>query len=76
MKVIISIGYKCKYEDIEVRFIDSELSDIDVTTDGMFDWMDCEARIISGVRLPFEIGSDEHLDAINSGLLETYLEFN
>lgn len=76
MKQMVATECSCNCEDVEVAFIDNELSDIDVTTDGMFDWKDCEARIITGVRLNLVEGSDMFLDAINNNTLADYLVFN
>lgn len=53
-----------------------EISEIDVTADGIFDWTDVEARILTGVKLNLVEGSDEYLDAINNGTVENYLIFN
>jgi hypothetical protein len=78
MKWIIAEECSCMIHEVDHKVIElkHELSDIDVTTEGMFDWKDCEARIITGVILNLVLGSDEHLDAINNGLLETYLVLN
>lgn len=76
MKAMICIVKGCKYADIEVQFIETDLSEIDVTTDGMFNWLDADYKIYSGVKLNLIEGSDEYLDAINNGTVENYLEFN
>ena len=53
----------------------TEISEIDVTADGMFDWSDVEAKILTGVKVDLVEGSDEYLDAINNGSVENYLIF-
>lgn len=78
MKKIISEECSCKVEDITVENSKpiKDFSDIDVTNEGMFNWLDFETRIFSGVKLNLIEGSDEHLEAINNGTLEKFLEFN
>lgn len=78
MKYYIAEAHGCTPDDVEVEAIDSviELSDIDVTNDGLFSWSDVEYKIYSGIMLNLVEGSDEHLDAINNGSVENYLIFN
>ena len=78
MKGYIADAHGITPNDIEVVVIDSEieLSGIDVTNDGMFNWLDTQYRIYTGVTFDLIYGSDEHLDAINNGTVENYLKFN
>ena len=64
--------------DVEVEVIETEieLSGIDVTSGGMFSWLDADYILYQGVKCDLVIGSDEHLDAINNGTIENYLIFN
>jgi len=50
--------------DHEVIECDAFLSEIDVTDEGMVKWTDASCTIITGIGMPFELGSDEHLDFI------------
>jgi len=78
MKGYIAEAHGCTTDDVEVVTIDTdiEISEIDVTSEGMFNWLDTDYIIYSGVKLNLIEGSDEHLDAINNGMLINYLEFN
>ena len=78
MKKYIAEGYGCTADDVEVEVIESpiELSGIDVTSNGMFSWLDTDFILYKGVKCDLVIGSDEHLDAINNGSVENYLKFN
>jgi len=76
MRKMIAHVYKCSENDIVTVFeAEQEISNFDVTSDGIFDWMDTEARIINGVKLNLIEGSDEHLEAISNGTLDDYLIF-
>jgi hypothetical protein len=65
------------YDDIETEIIelDEDLSEFDISTEGMQSYKDTEFVIKIGVSLPFEIGSDAYLDAMNEGTLEDNLIF-
>lgn len=63
------------YDDIETEILDADLSDIDISNEGMYNYNDTFFNIISGVKLPFEIGSDAYLDAMSNGTLEENLSF-
>ena len=67
----------CHYDDVEVEVVDNhrELSEIDVTTGGMFSWSDVNMNFYTGLSLAFELGSDEHLNAINNNNLIDFIEF-
>ncbi len=77
MKWTICLECECSYHDIEVRIelLDLQLSDIDSSSDGLIDWKDTQAKIITGVKLNLIEGSDQHLDAIRENKLEDYLIF-
>jgi len=61
--------------DAEVYDTGQELSEIEVTTDGLLDWKDVYFRNIIGIKMDIALGSDEHLDSINNGSLIDYLSF-
>src|ERR1700746_518092 len=66
MKWIIVSEIDCSYDEIDIECLDMqlELSQIDVTTDGLLDWKDAYFTPIIGVKLNIEIGSDLYLDAM------------
>ena len=78
MKWIVASECSCHYDDVDTETIETtiELSEIDVTTEGAFDWKDTTAQIICGVSCLLKPGSDEYLDALSKGILEDYLIFN
>lgn len=77
-KQIIIQECECNYNDIDVEIVDadSEVSDIDVSVDGMLYWKDTQGTILTGVESLVEIGSDEYLDAIAIGNIEEMLHIN
>ena len=77
MKWVIAEECSCEFDDIDyfVETSDDELSDIDVTHNGLMDWKDCQGSILKGVKCTIVIGSDAYLDAINDGTIINYLEF-
>lgn len=76
MKSIIAEECECCVDEITVEYEElPNLSEIDVSSDGMYYWTDCVFRYLNGVKLNIIKGSDEHLDAINKGNLEDYLVF-
>jgi hypothetical protein len=78
MKFIIAEECSCQYDDIDVEIIDlpQDLSEIDVTTEGMMNWTDVNFKILTGVKFDLVLGSDEHLDAINDKTLLNFIEIN
>lgn len=81
MKIIIAEELNCEVDEIEVIYptvptIKQDLSEIDVTMEGLFDWKDVNCNYITGVELSLKEGSDEYLDAVSSGTLENFLIFN
>lgn len=74
MKSIIAQECECQIEDIYLDYIDTpELSEIDVTDQGMIYWKNLFTNILTGVDLLLVLGSDEHLDAILNKTIEDYL---
>jgi hypothetical protein len=65
----------CHIEDIDVEYEDfsANLSEMDVTANGMVYWKDVHFIPIRGVHFKLEIGSDEYLDALSNGTLHEYL---
>jgi type I site-specific restriction endonuclease len=78
MKGWIAQAHGILAEDVEVEIVETEieLSGIDVTSGGMFSWLDADYILYKGVKCTLILGSDEHLDAINNGTVENYLKFN
>jgi len=78
MKLVISQELDCTYDDVEVEYINLplDISEIDVDSQGLFDWREPYPKIITGVKLTLIEGSDEYLDALSNGSLETFLIFN
>ena len=76
-KWLIASECECPFDDIDVETIDeaTNLSEIDVNADGMFDWKDVEYKILGGVKCSLVEGSDEYLDAMIKGNLQEYLIF-
>ena len=77
IKHIISSECQCNVDEIEVEFDrgKDELSEIDVTSEGMVFWTALNHVPIKGVYCILEEGSDEHLDAINNGTLINHINF-
>lgn len=77
MKFIVAEEIEVPVFDVDVEFIDMplELSEIDVTTDGLLDWKDSYFKPIIGVKLCVEVGSDAYLDALLNGTMDKYIEF-
>jgi len=75
---VISSELECSYDDIEVEVIelDRELSDFDVTYNGLINWKDTTGKILTGIELLLELGSDKHLETLSDGTLEDYLLIN
>ena len=75
MKTSLALTCKCDVDDIEVIYNapNKNLSSLDVSKNGLhfFDKM----KLINGIKFPFELGSDEHLDAIKNGDLDDKLLF-
>jgi len=62
--------------EVEVKEVSIELSeDIDVGSEGLYSWKSIYFKPIQGLKCTLEEGSDEYLDALNSGTLEEYLIF-
>jgi hypothetical protein len=55
--------------ELEEEIIPDENSEYDVSSDGMRKWDDVSITVITGLSCPYEIGSDEHLQAITDGTL-------
>lgn len=79
IKKIISEEYSCTCDEIDVEFKKTTiLSEYDVSDEGMYNFTDGYPKLVTKVKLlpfNFEIGSDEHLDAINDGTILDYLIF-
>lgn len=75
-----SVALECEANifDIDVELVEyaPDISDFDVTNTGMYNFKDSAFKIMTGVSLPFEIGSDAYLDAINDGSLINLLQLN
>lgn len=77
LKYIIVEEMECKFEDIIVSEEDygcltkhtkqDELGEIESTAEGLINWKSCIFTLVTGVELPYELGSDRHLDAISKG---------
>ena len=80
LKWFVVAEVTCKYDEVDVEFVEPkhELSDIDITDGGMFNWKSTNPNFITGFKLKDIVeGSDEYLDAIANGTLEDdYLEFD
>lgn len=61
--------------DVDYLDIDKETSQIDVTANGLLDWRDTYFKIITGVKLSVEMGSDVYLDAVANGTVDELIEF-
>lgn len=61
-----TIASECEVAIFEVEHeiveLTEEMSEIDVTDEGMVVWTDVNFKILTGVSMPFELGSDAHLD--------------
>ena len=68
---------ECDYDAINIHIeeFDSEFSDMDVSIHGLVCWTDCHLLPYEGLGLPFEEGSDSHLDAVKKGNLIDLIEF-
>jgi hypothetical protein len=68
---------ECEFDDIDIDFEEYEtnFSDIDVSINGLICWTDCYLLPYEGLTLPFEEGSNEHLDAIKKGNLIDFIKF-
>lgn len=77
LKWFVAGECSCHYEDVDMEIVEAteELSEIDVDNHGLFDWKSLDCIYLTGVGLPFTEGSDEYLDAVNNGTLETFLQF-
>lgn len=78
IKKIISEEYFCTCDEIDVEFKKTTiLSGLEVNEMGMFVFDNYLDQVTKIKLLPFnfEIGSDEHLDAINDGTILDYLIF-
>ena len=74
MKGIIAEELECQVDDINLDYIDTpELSEIDVTLEGLVYWKSLFMIPLTGVEILLVLGSDEHLDAILNGTIEDYL---
>lgn len=64
--------------DIDVEMVEYPIntSDFDVSSLGMYNFKDPYFKHITGVKLPFELGSDSYLDALSDGSLIDLLELN
>jgi hypothetical protein len=78
LKIYITKEIGCFIDEIEVEHYQSdikeELSNLDCCSYGLI-FCDKYPDEIQGLKLDFEIGSNEHLDAINNGTIENYLKF-
>jgi hypothetical protein len=77
IKQALSLTCKIDIADIEVVYNNTpiEMSEIDLSKNGLQHWKTPFLEAFSGVRLTLVLGSDAHLDAINNGTIEKYLKF-
>lgn|ERR1035437_1566891 len=77
MKWLVAEELEVPIFDVEAvtLIFDKELSNLDVTSDGILDWNDAYFRTIVGIKMNIEIGSDQYLDAILNNTLDAHLEF-
>jgi hypothetical protein len=76
VKEDIAICFEIPIDSIEVVISEEKvMSDIDVSIDGLICWTDVVFEPYKGLTLPFNEGSDEHLDAIKKGNLIDYVKF-
>lgn len=77
LKWFVANECSCHYEDVDTEIVENtrELSEMDVDKFGMFDWKSMDCTYITGLALSLVEGSNEHLEAINNGSLETFLIF-
>lgn len=75
MKHALALTCRCQTEDIEVIYTapNSNISKLDISKNGLHIWD--SMKVISGLSLPFELGSDAHLDAILDGTIDNKLKF-
>ena len=75
MKWIIASECECQYDDIDVEFEDSvrELSELDVSVEGLIDWKDVNNKVISGINMFTDI--DTLLDNLSKGNVDNSIEF-
>jgi len=76
LKQALALTCKCQVDDIEVIYTKSNpnLSNYEISKLGKLFRLDGYLAI-DKVSLPFELGSDQHLDAILDGTLENKLKF-
>ena len=75
MKWIIASECECQYDDIDVEFEESvrELSELDVSVDGLIDWRDITGTTITGVNMFTDV--DTLLDNLSTGDVDNSIEF-
>ena len=76
MKHIIAEEENCDFNDIDVEIVDDldvEMSDLDVCSEGLYNWMHTQGRMIHSVECILKPGSDAYLDAISKGTITDYL---
>lgn len=71
----IMLKENCKREDIKTQLVNVELdlSEYDISVDGIMNYTDMFFDSARGITLPFAVGSDEYLDNIKN--LESFLTF-
>lgn len=76
MKNIIAQECECDVNDIDIETIDEvkDLSELDVIGGGLVYWSALYPKIIGGVELLIDMGSDDYLDAMNKGSLNDFVD--
>ena len=77
LKWFIASEVGCHYDDVDIEIVENttELSEMDIDNIGLFDWKSLDCIYLSGLSLSIAEGSDEYLDAISNGTLESFLIF-
>ncbi len=78
MKWVVAEECECMYDDVDVETetfnTEHELSEYDVSTEGLFNWKDPYFKLVTGVKL---VGSmDDLLDCIGKKYRDNYLELS
>ena len=75
---VIASECEVPIDDVNPEIVEGNLdiSDIDVTPDGLMVWTDVMGKIITGIKCDFELGSDIHLDTIVNNSITDHLHFN
>lgn len=76
IKWLIVSECDCKYDDIEVVFVELNdiYSDYDVTVHGLSNWLN-PLKTFDSLKLNIPITSDEFLDAINENKVIDFIDF-